>query len=593
MPQRGSSTCIYSCSSSRAKCTCLTIHLQPVPRRLKNIKIGKVDSAKNRQPGQKPCQLGKPLKFKLILNDDHGTLIAEPSRWFRLHNVTVHCSSGQQLACRSVSGDAWLHTVDIPASGMAVGPQELQFTGEFEPLHWELQQYLSCNHIQLDIRSKVEVSAGAAASLRLQAAPEAFELSLLPLRLEALDALGNITTDFGKDMAFIARIEQAEARLDHDSSCPGRWSGNLCMAVAPGDHSITIRPSNSRLAAGLQLPQPHHIRVTRLPFVSSISLELSASARITAGAAIIAQVSVSIASGAQGATLSTKRARDSLKVRINDGTNAHELAFCSDNTPGLQFRYAGHVPLVAGAAHLEATWTEERQKLVEALQYAEEAGQANLEALSWQTSSSSIQLDIQPGAMHALQLYLADPDAADLEDIGIALGQHLPQLCARVVDVHGNQVNLGSPPPVCSMHAQIVLDADFENLGLRPPVLASRQPSFQALWSEADLAFHIASEATSLAHAQLGNSQAVKALYQVHVDDQGPLQGFAGTLPFTYSDLRSHVEEQASARKIVDELSPEETSHKKVKCLISCIMQTRESTAKSCSTVLLLQDTPI
>ena len=196
----------------------LKIYLQPVPKGLRNVSI-----EKRKQSGRTSCRLGKPVFFRLVLQDHYGSAIPEPSRWFKLQKAAVLLSSGEHLVCHLADEEGW-HCFNL--SGLTVGFHQLKCECTLEPLHPQQQQYAIAGPIDVpSISFQVEVFAGEVAKLRPKIDYEVQELGKMPLRLTALDICGNRTSSVPKDMAFKARCEGREARPRAEPSMFWRVAG--------------------------------------------------------------------------------------------------------------------------------------------------------------------------------------------------------------------------------------------------------------------------------------------------------------------------------------------------------------------------------
>ena len=545
----------------------LKLNLQPVPKRLKGVSINK-----HQQNGRKACQLGKSVHFELQLNDDNGSVIPNPACWFKLHDPSVSLDRGEHLTCRAVNGEDWLYSFDLPATGLPVGNQQLTFTGRLEPLHWQEQLYQTNDPFGVKERFSMEIAAGPVARFRPKAECEVPQLSLLPIRLEALDVCGNLTNDVPKGLVLTACCEGVQAHLKQDASRIGVWQGTLCMAVVPGDYSISIEISakDPRLAVDIPTPGPREISVTQAPFVSSVGLEITCSSGMVAGELLEALVTLIIAPEATR-TLSTEDAQASSRIAIKQGNQEHELTFCSNNQPGLQFRFTGNLPCSAGPACIEATWKEHRQDLVAALKCAQEHIHLDLEPRNWQNPACQCQLEVRPGVMEALQLFPAELSETMAAHIGILRGESLPQLQAQVVDRHGNMGSMDAQNMTCTMHAKIWLHDDHAGADLRAPMLASEDGQamynleFQADWNEEAAKLCLPLKATRLAHVQLGNSEAVIADYTVEVISEGPWLGLKGKIQFSFSDELCQKQEQEEAKRTEALHGPKDKEYREVR----------------------------
>ena len=123
-------------------------------------------------------------------------------------------------------------------------------------------------------------------------------------------------------MAFKAHCEGREASLEQNPPGSGEWQGELCMAVAPGDYSISFIADDNGLAAGVQLPRPRDVTVTAAPFISNVGLEFQAPLGMVAGAPLEAYVTLTPAPGASR-TISVQNARQGLNVAHKE----HQLTF--------------------------------------------------------------------------------------------------------------------------------------------------------------------------------------------------------------------------------------------------------------------------
>ncbi|KAK9818935.1 hypothetical protein WJX74_003009 [Apatococcus lobatus] len=489
----------------------ISLTIQPVPKQHKQPKV---------RLG--PVMLGEPFTFSLALQDAHGSSILQPSRWFQISNVTAQLPSGQTLNCQPDKADCWTRMLDMSHLPVKLGSLQLQLEFQLTPKLWQQQLYESGDPIAVKVGCKVDFRAGRASTLRLDVKNEWKELSMLPIGLQSVDTAGNPTAHRGKALTFTARVGGVSALLTRSTDRAGYWSGQLCMAVEPGVHPLTIHSEGD--IGSLQLPQPQHIQVTRACFFSSLTMEpIDATdwGQVQAGADFNVQVTLNPAAGAPSILSLSRRYHAGLKVNLAaQGGQEPPAELAMDLHKGLTFGFTGRTPQRAGPTVVKATWDERRHDLLEAFTCAQEAGQNDLEAIGWQHLESSITIEILPGRVATLDIYPEE-------------------------------------------HA-IVRDPQCDDAQLQVPTLAYGH-EVEAMWDEGKAAFYLPEAALAVRHQRLGNGQTVAGQYELQVLDSGPLQGLRGAWQFTYSDRLSQQQEQAAAETIIKEYGPQEKSCQKAR----------------------------
>ena len=558
----------------------ISLRVQPVPKQHKQPKVR-----------HSPVTLGEPFAFNLMLQDAHGHSIPEPARWFQIQQATVQLPSTQQLDCKPQEGDCWAQVLDVSHLGdFPLGPLQLQLKFKLVPKHWQLQQYETGSPLHVQCPCKVDIRAGRASKLVLTADDECKELSLLNIGIQAEDSAGNPTALRGKGITFTARLGLVSATFTRATDRPGHWSGQLCAAVEPGRHSLTIHCEGNDVI--LPLPQPHDVQVVRAGFFNSLSLKPVDSMSfepVQAGTELSLQVTLNPVQSAYSTPTLSARHRAGLKVALTaDGCDKdHPSAELTEQIQsGLTFVFGGHAPCRAGTFLLRASWTETRRDQVQAFENAEAAGQTDLEALGWQHLKESINIEVLPGPIDALAVCPVEQDAGTT----IMMGEDLPGLCVRFQDQHGNSVPLSQPVAPCRMGAAIVRASDCDDDDLRIPTLANGATfHFEAAWDHSKAAFCLPEAALKVTQQQLGNGQAVAAHYQLQLLDPGPLQDLKGAWPFTYSDQFSQKREHAAAQETVKQLGAQEKSLDKVYSALHWLCPAHRNTKR----VILLQNSTI
>ena len=527
----------------------ISLVLQPAPRQHKQPKVR-----------HGPVTLGKPVTFNLTLQDAHGSPIPEPSRWFRIQQATAQLASGQVLHCHSEDAEGWAQKLDLSHLPLGMGSHQLQLAFDLQPLHWQQQQYESDSPIPLQIPCKLDIRAGQACRLRLKVDPECQELSKLQIWLVSVDAAGNSSNPVDKRIVFTARLGPASTLLARSTDRPGCWYGELCAAVEPGVHCLTIHPEGD--SDSLELPQPHDVQITRAPFFESLTMEPMCSDRVQAGAELSMQVKLNLILGAPSIRPLKRRHQGGLRVvLIAAGEQEDPVELAIDDQAGSTFVFTGRAPARAGTTLVKASWTEARQDLVQAFANAEEAGCGHLEVCKLKQLETSAALDILPGGICALAVCPVEHDASTT----LMLGDDLPGLGVRLQDQFGNPVRPSQRSSQCRMEATIIRDPACDNSQLQVPVLANGTwQQVEAHWNAEQSAFCLPEAALAVTHQPLDNELAVAAQYEVQMLDFGPLNGLKGAWHFTYSDQLSQREEQAAAQKIVDEYGPHEKGLDKV-----------------------------
>ena len=488
-------------------------------------------------------EAGEDCNLSLHLKDKNGQEMSaeDLEDLFCLDYACVSWDGSQERFVCSLEEPMGI-IVSVP-SDLILGMHSLHLQAELEPIEQgdrPLLGLLNDGAIKVSAELQLEIRAGPATALALEAPEECMELDLLEISATASDATGVATANVPEKLALTVHLGELSMPLQQDPNDTSTYSCQLHADVIPGQYTLSLTATG---ADKLELPPDKAISVRPCSRVAEVRLQHRSDAQwgstcleLSPEKVFSVRAELVLADDAPERTISREAMLDGLSFALSkaDGDSLPaqpELELITTGA-GLCFDYSTAAIQKAGKYVLQATWQEQEPNLKADL---ERAIHADKDCSAWQPpSSNALPITIKPDAADRLRAFWCNRITGNRTTLRSAEpGSTLPAIGIKILDKHENSID----PELSTCLITSKMDISIEDMaqGHMAPTLAHEgAATFQANWHPEAQAFIMPEEASQLSSEAAGSSGEFKVTYRVEVEDDLSLSGLDSSVSFKF-----------------------------------------------------------